>query len=227
LPESQMRHLVDYIESGKPIIGLRTATHAFKMTGGPYARYSWDCKEPGHEGGFGRQVLGETWINHHGVHGKEGTRGVAAPGQEKHPILRGIAPGSIFGPTDVYEVRLPLPGDSVPIVLGEVTASLDPASAPVVAKNSPMMPVAWTRTYKGKSGKSARVFATTMGASLDLLSEGVRRLLVNAAYWAVGLEERIPARADVTLVGDYRPTAFRFRSDEEWRPGIKPAELER
>jgi len=227
LPDRQMRFLADYIESGRPVIGMRTATHAFRLAGGPYARYAWDNREPAYEGGFGRQVLGETWINHHGVHGKQGTRGVVAPGQERHPILRGIAPGSIFGPTDVYEVRLPLPGDSVPIVLGEVTESLDAASAPVASRNSPMMPVAWTRTYTGRSGKAARVFATTMGASQDLLSEGVRRMLVNAAYWAVGLEARITARSNVGLVGDYRPSPFGFRANADWKPGIRPADLAR
>ena len=51
-----------------------------------------------------------------------------APGQEDHPIVRGIAPGSIFGPTDVYEVRLPLPGDSQPIVLGKVLEGMNPGN---------------------------------------------------------------------------------------------------
>jgi hypothetical protein len=227
LPDDQMRHMDAYIESGRPIIGLRTATHAFNMAGGPYARYTWNGKEPGWEGGFGRRVLGETWVNHHGIHGVQGTRGIAAPGQEAHPILRGIAPGSIWGPTDVYQVNLPLPGDSTPILLGEVTAALDPASAAVDEKNRPMMPVAWTRTYTGSAGKAARVFTTTMGASTDLLNEGVRRMLVNAAYWAVGLEKKIPERADVGLVGDYRPTPFRFRSNAEWKPGLRPDQLPR
>ena len=225
LPDEQMRHIADYVDSGGPIIGMRTASLAFRITDGPYSKYSWDCTEKGWEGGFGRTVLGETWVNHHGVHGKEGPRGIPAPGQEKHPILRGIAPGTIFGPTDVYTVRMPLPGDSLPIVMGEVTETLDPDSPPVAAKNNPMMPVAWTRTYTGSRGKPARVFTTTMGASLDLLHEGTRRMLVNAALWAVGLEDRIPAAADVTLVGGYRPTPFRFRSDAEWKPGKKPAEL--
>ncbi len=225
LPDEQMKHVVDYIESGRPVIGMRTATHAFNLSGGSYREYTWDCKDAGHEGGFGRRVLGETWVNHHGVHGTEGTRGVAAPGKENHPILRGIAPGSIFGPTDVYEVRLPLPGDSEPIVLGEVTATLAPDSPAVAAKNNPMMPVAWTRTYTGKQGKAARVFTTTMGASVDLLHEGTRRMLVNAAYWALKMEAKIPAHSNVDLVGEYKPTAFRFRKDEEWKPGVKPADL--
>src|SRR5438093_10683226 len=59
LPDEQMKHIVDYVESGRPIIGMRTATHdfAFKKNAS-YARYSWDSKE--WDGGFGRQMLGET-----------------------------------------------------------------------------------------------------------------------------------------------------------------------
>ena len=64
-----------------------------------------------------------------------------------------------------------------------------------------------------------------MGASQDLVYEGTRRMLVNAVYWALGLEGRIPARSNVDLVGDYRPTPFRFRKSEEWKPGLKPSQL--
>jgi hypothetical protein len=224
-PDVQMKPILDYVESGRPIIGLRTATHAFNLSSPTYRRYSWNSQEPGWEGGFGRQVLGETWIDHHGEHGKQGTRGVIAAGQGNHPILRGIAPGSLFGTTDVYKVRLPLPGDSVPLVLGEVTETLAPDSRPVAAKNDPMMPVAWTKTYRGQSGHSARVFTTTMGASQDFAYEGTRRMLVNAAYWALGLEARIPKRSNVDLVGEFKPTPFRFKKSEEWKPGVRPSQL--
>ncbi len=119
LPDEQMKHIVDYVEAGKPIIGIRTATHAFDIKGAKkYARYGWSNKE--WDGGFGRQVLGETWVNHHGQHGKQSTRGVFAPNMADHPILRGIRDGEIWGPTDVYEVRIPLQGDSKPVVLGQV-----------------------------------------------------------------------------------------------------------
>ena len=75
---------------------MRTATHAFNIDKGKtYARYSWNSKE--WDGGFGRQVLGETWVNHHGDHGKQSTRGIIAPGAESHPILRGIKDGDIWG----------------------------------------------------------------------------------------------------------------------------------
>lgn len=210
LPDDQMKRLVDYIESGRPIIGIRTATHAFLLKKSQtFGKYSSNHKE--WEGGFGRQVLGETWLNHHGQHGKQSTRGVFAPGAEGHPILKGIKSGDIWGPTDVYGVRLPLPGDSKPLVMGQVLTGMQPGDAPLEGpKNDPMMPVAWTRTYTGTAGKTARVFTTTMGSSQDLLNEGFRRLLVNATYWALGMEKKIPAAAKVDLVGEYKPTPFGF-----------------
>ena len=108
LPDEQMKHIVDYVESGRPIVAMRTATHAFALKSSKtYARYSWNSKE--WDGGFGRQVLGETWIAHHGQHGKQSTRAIVVTAQASHPILRGIRDGDIWTPTDVYEVRLPLP----------------------------------------------------------------------------------------------------------------------
>ena len=80
LPDEQMKHIVDYINSGRPIMGLRTATHAFhysRDTSGPYAKY--DCTNEDFEGGFGRQVLGETWLDHHDHHGFESTRALINP----------------------------------------------------------------------------------------------------------------------------------------------------
>ncbi|MBW3596156.1 MAG: ThuA domain-containing protein [Planctomycetes bacterium] len=219
LPPEQMRHLVEYFESGRPIIGMRTATHAFNIPAGEeYSKYSWQSKE--WDGGFGRQVLGETWISHHGRHGQQSTRGLIAEGMEDHPILRGIDDGDIWGPTDVYGVRLPLPGDSQPLVMGQVLDGMTPDSEPVEGKqNDPMMPVAWTKTYKSESGQTARVFTTTMGSSTDLESEGVRRLLVNAAYWALGLEEKIPKKTSVEIVGEYDPSPFKFNG---FKTGVKP-----
>ena len=104
LPDEQMKHIVDYVESGKPIIGLRTATHAFNINDEQDLRQVHAGNSKEWDGGFGRQVLGETWINHHGKHGKQSTRGIIAKGQESHPILRGIKDGDIWGPTDVYGV---------------------------------------------------------------------------------------------------------------------------
>ena len=61
-----------------------------------------------------------------------------------------------------------------------------------------------------------------MGASQDLLSEGVRRLLVNAAYWCLGMEKQIAANSSVAIVGTYEPTRFAFNG---FKKGVRPAEL--
>jgi hypothetical protein len=224
LPDEQMKHVVDYVESGRPVVGMRTATHAFNIPRGrKYARYSFNWPGKHWTNGFGRQVLGETWVDHHGAHGKESTRGVLAKGARGHPILKGIKDGDVWGPTDVYKVHLPLPGDSKPLVLGQVLKGMKPTDPPVKGKkNDPMMPIAWVKTYTPSEGKKARVFTTTMGASQDLRSEGLRRLLVNACYWAVGLEGKIPTRSDVALVGRYEPTPFGFGT---FKKGVKPADL--
>jgi len=205
LPDDQMAHFVKYIESGKPIVGIRTATHAFEIASGKtYAKYSWNSKVAGWEGGFGRQVLGETWIAHHGDHGKQSTRARIVVQQSAHPILRGIRDGEIWVPTDVYEVRLPLPSGCLPLLQGEVLTGMNESDGAVQGKvNEPMLPVAWTNTYNG-----ARVFTTTMGSAEDFSNEALRRLFVNAALWAVGREAQIPAKTEVRLVGQYHPTSF-------------------
>ncbi len=222
LPDDQMRHLVEYFDAGKPIVALRTATHAFQFPPGrTYSKYSFDSQE--WDGGFGRQVLGETWINHHGDHGSQSTRGLIAAGAESHPILRGIEDGDVWGPTDVYGVTVPLPGDSRPLILGQVLVGMNPSDPAVEGpKNDPMMPVAWTKTYTSGSGQTGRVFTTTMGASQDFASEGLRRLVVNACYWAVGLEEEIPSESQVNVVGSYVPLPFKFSGHKR---GVKPADL--
>jgi hypothetical protein len=222
LPDEQMKHVAQYIDAGKPVIGLRTATHAFApVAGSTYEKYGWQNKD--WDGGFGRQVLGETWINHHGGHGTQSTRGIIAPGQKDNPILRGIKDGDIWGPTDVYGVRLPLPGDSQPLVLGQVLVGMQPGDQPLAGKkNDPMMPVAWTKSYTSPTGKTGCAFTTTMGASQDLSSEGLRRLLVNASYWALDMADQIPAKSNVEIVGEYNPTPF---GHSTYKKGVKPADV--
>lgn len=205
LPDEQMRHIVEYVEAGKPVIGIRTATHAFHLRSSrTYARWNWNSQE--WDGGFGRQVLGETWIRHHGKHGEQGTRARIAPGAEGHPVLRGIRDGEIWGPTDVYAVRLPLPEGCRPLLLGEVTEGMTPDAPAAEGKvNDPMMPVAWVKTFRG-----GRVFTLTMGSAQDFESAGLRRLLVNAVYWALGREREIRADFDVAPLTPYQGTPFGF-----------------
>ncbi|MBL98430.1 MAG: hypothetical protein CMM06_01950 [Rhodopirellula sp.] len=219
LPDDQMKYIADYTNSGKPIIGMRTSTHAFNIPGDrKYHEYSFNYNGE-YKKGWGRQVLGETWINHHGHHGRESTGGVPVKGKEGHPILRGCK--DIWGDTDVYGVTK-LEGDSDPILLGAVLDGMTPDAKPVEGKkNEPMMPVAWVKSYKGTSGKTSTVFNTTMGAATDLVSEGTRRMLVNSMFWCLEMEDAITADLNVSIVGDYKPTKFGFGG---FRKGLKPSD---
>jgi hypothetical protein len=246
-PDAQMKHFVDYLNAGKPIIALRTSTHAFAYTrnkNSPYAKYDWSSTT--WPGGFGRQVLGDTWISHHGDHGKESTRGVINPAHKEHPILRNLSGSywrveevviggtnkeaplvvensdSLWWPTDVYTVEH-LQLDAQVLVWGQVLSGMNPNDPPVTGpKNDPLMPLVWVRDYKGDAGKTSKIVATTAGAAVDLENEALRRLLVNACYWAVGLEDKIPTRVDVSFVDGYNPSFFGFGKAKK---GVKPADF--
>jgi hypothetical protein len=202
LPDQQMKEIIDYTNSGRPILALRTSTHPFyyrKRPESPYARFGYNSKEP--VGGYGRLVLGETWINHYGAHQKQSTRGVPVPDMAQHPILRGVK--GIWGESDVYAITT-LSGDSRPLVLGQVLMGMQPDSPPDPSKR--LVPVAWIKTYTGDSGKTSRIFTTTMGHAMDFPNEGFRRMLVNACYWLLGMDRQISPTRSVDLVGVYHPS---------------------
>lgn len=236
LPDDQMQLIDDYLVSGRPVIGIRTATHAFNFTD---STSKWKHYSNGYSGemvewedGFGRLVLGEKWISHHGWHKHQSTRGIIA--DEAHPMTAGLV--DVWGSTDVYGVRLPLSGDGTPVLLGQVlngkgefdendllfglrpeddeVATENPKREASGNPNDPMMPIAWTRTYQLPGGTAGKAFAATIGSSTDLLSEGVRRMYVNAAYWS--LEMKVPERAKADIVGEYAPTPYSFHDDAYW-----------
>jgi len=222
LPDADMKYFDDYFTSGKPIIGLRTATHGFNYSRNkqsPYRKYTWTHAGPEWKGGFGKEVFGETWFTHHGKHKHESTRGVLNPEASSHPILNGVE--DLWGPTDVYGVR-ELPEGSTPLVYGQVLEGMNPEDKPVTGKkNDPMMPIAWTREYQQPTGEKNRVFCTTFCSSVDLKSEDLRRMIVNACYWALGMDDNIPEEANVELVQEFEPTFYGFGS---FKKGMKPSD---
>lgn len=238
LPDHQMKFIDAYLKAGKPVIGIRTATHAFnfpKDSKSSFKHYSYNYKGDKTEwkDGFGRLILGETWISHHGHHKHQSSLGVIANGAESHPITNGIVSGDVWGSTDVYGVRLPLPEDSQPIILGQVMnrkgdfdendifygmRQTDDEIATTNKKgeklNEPMMPISWVKSYTVPGGKKGKVFTTTVGVASDMLIEGTRRLLVNGVFWGLDLE--VPAKANVDVVGAFNPTSYGFRKNEYW-----------
>lgn len=214
LPDEQMKPIMDYTNSGKPIMGLRTSTHAFNFR--KHKTYAkWSFRAGGDTaGGYGRQVFGETWAGHYGRHNRESTRGVIAKGAENDPIVKGCE--DIWGPSDVYGIRT-LHGKCKPLIMGLVLSGMKPKDEPNPKKKP--VPIAWTKTYTGETGKAAKVFATTMGHGGDLKSEGFRRLLVNASYWCVGLADKIPDKSKVDFVGEYKPNNIGMGRHKK---GLKP-----
>jgi type 1 glutamine amidotransferase len=217
LPDEQMKLIIDYTNSGKPIMGLRTSTHAFnyrKNKNSTYAKYSF--RDKGFDGGYGRQVFGETWSGHYGRHQVESTRGWVVQGMGNETIAKGVE--DIWGESDVYGLTT-LPDNCRPIVMGQVLVGMNPDDKPNMKKK--VVPVAWTRTYTGETGNTARVFTTTMGHSFDLLSEDFRRLLVNGCYWGMEMEDNIPAKSKVDLVGTYKPNKIGMGKHQT---GLKPSD---
>ena len=195
--------------------GLTPQTFA-TLKDSPYAKYSWQNPDPDFKGGYGRQVLGETWVNHYGHHQVESTRGLIAPGVENHAIVRGVK--DVWGPSDVYQLTT-LHGDCQPVILGQVLKGMKPDDEPNPDKK--LYPVAWTKSFTGTSGKPSRIFTTTMGHGDDLKNEGLRRLLVNACFWGLGMEDQIPAAANVDFVTPYDPVPIGYLKHKK---GIKPAD---
>ena len=217
LPDRQMKFVDAYLESARPVIGIRPAVVAFRnRKGSGFFKYSSDNHRADYQDGFGQQVLGSTWISHHGAHGRESTRGLPVEAMRSHPILRGVE--TMWGPTDVYTIRTPIPRNGEVLVMGQVLSGMQTTDLPTA---KPMMPAAWT-THYSTAHDNGRVFMTTMGASQDFEDENLRRLVVNACFWAMGMEDRIPAKAKVEYVGAYRPTPFGFNA---FRKGVFPADL--
>lgn len=203
---AQAKHITDFLNAAKPVIGIRTSTHAFNGDGDfGGIRY----------GEFGRKVLGETWVSHHGRHKKEGCRAVIEDVNSDHKILNSVA--DIFAPSDVYGVTHLTDSDEI-LLRGAVTESLDPASDALDgAKNQPMQPLAWLHSYTTPDGKRfGRSFCTTAGASVDFVSEDLRRLVVNAAYHLT--QRDVPSKADVEFVDAFYPSFFGFiKSKDYWK----------
>ncbi|TDQ15051.1 type 1 glutamine amidotransferase [Algoriphagus boseongensis] len=222
LPDEQSKHIENFLKVGKPIIGLRTSTHAFsyqKNLESPFAKWHWMSKAEGWERGFGQRIFGETWVNHHGNHGKEGTRALpdGVDQLNGHPILRGVK--DIWGPSDVYGIKH-LPAEANVLLFGQSTAGMT-ADSPMMYEKS-VMPIAWTKPYQIEGGSPGMAFASTMGASLDFQSADLRRLVINASFWLLGMPEAITPDMNVDYVGSFEPTMFGF---DTFRKGMRVSDF--
>lgn len=219
-PEDEwLKQFEGYLKRGGPVLGLRTTTHAFNGIKGDYAFFNFNHSDPNFVGGFGRQILGETWnpklgAGHYGRNHQFATAMHSVPENSEHPVLRGV--GEMHAMAGAYSAR-PMPGSTI-LATNQVLQSME-AGAPPVADKEPQ-PAAWVREYQYEGGPKGRVFCSTQGASEDILSDGVRRLIINATLWCMGMEKEISADADISFVGPYNPSTFSFKpSITDARPG--------
>lgn len=215
--EATSKHMTAYLNAGKPVVGFRTSTHGF-LGKGKFGNIS--------AGDWGLKIVGETWVNHHGAHKKQGARGVIEKGQEEHPVLNGVK--DVFGPSDVYGVKHLTDKDTI-LLRGAVTETLAPDSKIIEGpKNDPMMALAWLHPYTAPNGTtSGTAFCTTMGASVDFVCEDLRRLLVNASYHLLKLD--VPESAKVDYVDPFYPSFYGFwkgKNSKIWSERqLKPADF--
>lgn len=221
LPAEQMQHIDAYLQRAGPVVGLRTSTHAFnypdERKDDPFYRYHFRYEGDDYRGGFGHQVLGQSWVGHYGKNHVQSTRITVRPERARHPILRGVtdvhvqAGGYNAEPADDWDI----------LTTAQPLLSMKPDGAPDPAK--PPMASEWTRTYRGADGRKGRVFTSLYGASEDLLNDGYRRMIINGVYWSLGLESSIVADLSVDLVGPYKPNPFGMRVEAK---GVKPADYD-
>ena len=212
--DKAMEHFDKAVKRGVALIALRTSTHAFNFPKeSKWQKYSWRAPEElGWKNGFGRQVLGETWVSHHGKHKVEGCRSHIVEENKDHPILNGAT--DVFATSDVYGTRNLDQQAATVLLRGAVTETLEPDSKPIQGpKNDPMQALAWIREYSAPDGTTkGQAFCTTAGASDDFRSEGLRRLVINAALHLTGLQ--VPENADVTPIDPFEPTFYGFIREE-------------
>ena len=165
LPRAQLDAIRAHLEAGKPLVGIRTASHAFAprdqerdefvVKGG---RAEWPRFDP--------EVLGGNYQGHHGTGPRVTVR--PAPGAEDHAILSGVDLASFSTLGSLYRVS-PLAGSATPLVIGSVPGK-------------PEEPVTWVHAY---GPKQARVFYTSLGHPDDFAQPTFRRLLLNGVVWVL------------------------------------------
>jgi type 1 glutamine amidotransferase len=167
LPKEQVAHIEAYLNSGKPVVGFRTSTHAFNYPKG-HELEKWNA--------FGKFALGAPpgWGNGHTHYGHESSTNVAViPEAAKHPILTGVEK-AFHVRSWLYHVLpdYPPPG-ATRLLMGKAVHP---------DKSAIENPVAWTtQTQAG-----GRVFTTTLGHPEDFGVEAFQRLVINGIHWALG-----------------------------------------
>jgi uncharacterized protein len=218
LPKEQAKWITDFAESGKPMVGFRTSTHTFK--------YNKDSSMMHLNDKWPYEVWGQQWITHHGHFDDGGypLTEVSLVEKATHRILRGVKPFQAY--SWLYHVdggEWKINPNCRPILKGRSLKSQHEMNGDL-AKFPLYQSVAWTKSYTTKTGKTSRIFFTTLGHPFDFKEESMRKLAINGIFWALGKEFFIPKNGvNVNLATPYEPNNSGF--GEKFKKDLKPLVL--
>lgn len=161
LPEDQMQAIKNYIERGKPVMGIRTANHAFSVREDSIPSGYTDWWE------FVPEVLGSTNEGYGPV--EPGTTISVVSSAATHPILHGIEETYWHSIGNVYKVGESLDDKATVLLRGEVQEEgLDE-------------PVAWIR----ENQYGGQVFYSSVGHPEDFKNKDNIKILNQAIAWLI------------------------------------------
>ena len=217
LPDEQLEFIRNHASSGKPMVGFRTSTHAF--------RYPADSPNAVMNNEWPTEVFGQKWITHHGNHGDDETLltdVTVVEDMRDHPVLRGVKPFKCCS----WLYHVDGGGDALPERAQVLTMGRSLISH--YEKNDrtdrfPLdQPVSWImETDKLSNCVPSRVFFSTTAHPYDFRESSMRKHALNGILWAMGEEDLIPEDgADPTPVGKYDPRPAGFGN--VYRPNMRP-----
>lgn len=170
LPTAQLAIIKDFVAQGKPVIGIRTASHAFTLRNqeAPTGTENWPE--------FDADVFGGSYTNHYG----NDLKSTLSAQKKNHSILAATNAASIQPAGSLYKTAPLAPGADI-LVQGRV---LQDAALQGEAEGKAPEPVAWT-FIRNDGGRS---FYTSLGHPGDFKQPAFESLLAAGIHWACGLE---------------------------------------
>ena len=172
LPDAEWAPIERYLKAGKPVIGLRTATHSFKYAK-DHPRFEWND-------GFGRRAMGTPYVVH-----QQGTTEISVIEKRRlHPILANVSKSNWTSQGTLYLTRLE-PG-CIPLVIGTGQGRMrllerDIGPVQVNTSEADIVAWAWENEWGGK------VFGTSFGDPTDFGEESFTRMLLNSVFWSLDI----------------------------------------
>ena len=171
-PKAMMDLLRAHVAAGKPIVGIRTASHAFAAEPARADLAAWES--------FDTDVLGAHYEGHYNNKPPAGIQSVieTVAANASHPVLTGVKSTPFQVTSSLYKSRHPAHGTLI-LLEGHVDGG------------GTVEPVAWVNNAHNR-----RVFYTSLGNPDDFQLPAFRRLLLNGMLWCLH-DPLPPASADI------------------------------